>query len=107
MKTKRFNCSQVLDAGAGGLVIPNITSRDQIENIISTSYPPTGRRGVGFSRSNLFGINFKKEIDNTIQPLIIAQIEHINAIQNLEDISVEGLDAVLLVLIYHHQLEKL
>ena len=95
---KGFNCSQVLDAGAGGLVIPNITSRDQIENIISmSSYPPTGRRGVGFSRSNLFGINFKKEIDSTIQPLIIAQIEHINAIQNLEDIiSVEGLDAVFI-----------
>ena len=40
-------CSQVLDAGASGLIIPKVNSKEQLENIISySSYPPHGNRGL-------------------------------------------------------------
>lgn len=91
-------CSQVLDAGAGGLIIPKVNSKEQLENIISySSYPPHGNRGVGYSRANLFGVNIKKVIKGQTQPLIIAQIEHFTGIENLNEIiSVENLDALFI-----------
>ncbi len=92
------NCKQALDAGAGGLIIPMVMDSVQLEQVISwCSWPPTGSRGVGFSRANLFGKNFEKYKDEAQSPLIIAQIEHIDAIDNLESIcNVKGLDATII-----------
>ena len=59
--------------------------------------PPSGNRGVAFSRANLFGKNFNEYIKEAKQPLLIAMIEHINAINELDDIlKVDGLDAILI-----------
>ena len=54
-------CKQALDAGAGGLIIPMIESAEQLKNTIDYSkWPPSGNRGVGFSRANLFGKKFDR-----------------------------------------------
>ena len=59
-------------------------------------WPPVGTRGVGFSRANLFGKNFESYKKEAQSPLLIAQIEHINAVNNLEEIlQVDGLDAII------------
>ena len=59
--------------------------------------PPSGNRGVAFSRANLFGKNFNEYIKEAKQPLLIAMIEHIDAINELDDIlKVDGLDAILI-----------
>ena len=91
-------CKSSLDAGAGGVIIPNVESPDQLQTIIENcAWPPKGRRGVGFSRANLFGKYFedyKKEAQN---PLMIAQIEHIRAVECLEGIvNLKGLDAIFI-----------
>src|SRR5689334_11700428 len=53
------DCKQALDAGAGGLIVPMIESATQLQAVIEAScWPPVGRRGVGFSRANLFGKYF-------------------------------------------------
>ena len=51
----------VLDAGAGGVIIPKIeTSALRLERACSfCKWPPGGLRGVGFSRANLFGRRFE------------------------------------------------
>ena len=92
------NCKQALDAGAGGLIIPMITEANQLEQVINWScWPPKGRRGVGFSRANLYGRYFESYKKESQSPLIIAQIEHIKAIENLESIlNVDGLDATII-----------
>jgi 2-dehydro-3-deoxyglucarate aldolase len=92
------NCKQALDAGAGGLIIPMITEANQLEQVINWScWPPKGRRGVGFSRANLYGRYFDSYKKESQSPLIIAQIEHIKAIENLESIlNVDGLDATII-----------
>ena len=91
-------CKQALDAGAGGIIAPMIESDDQLITIRDAcNWPPAGKRGVGFSRANLFGKHFDKYKKEAQAPLLIAQIEHINAVKNLEEIlQVEGLDAVII-----------
>jgi len=92
------DCKQALDAGAGGVIIPMIESADQLIKIIDASrWPPAGKRGVGFSRANLFGKFFQSYIKEAQQPLIIAMIENFDGVNNLDDIlKVEGLDAILI-----------
>ncbi len=92
------DCKQALDAGAGGVIVPMVESANQLEKVRDiTRWPPAGKRGVSFSRANLFGKYFDEYINEAQQPLLVAMIEHINAIENLDDIlKVKGLDAVLI-----------
>lgn len=92
------DCKQALDAGAGGVIIPMIESAEQLINVIDSSrWPPAGKRGVGFSRANLFGKFFQSYVKEAQQPIIIAMIENYDGLNNLDDIlKVEGLDAILI-----------
>jgi 2-dehydro-3-deoxyglucarate aldolase len=89
---------QALDAGALGIILPMIENADQLEKAISAAYyPPKGTRGVGYCRANLFGKGFNKYVKNTANDIVIvAQIEHINAVNDLDRIlRVSGLDAII------------
>lgn len=92
------DCKQALDAGAGGLIVPMVESAKQLQNVINyASWPPKGTRGVAFSRANLFGKKFKKYLEESQKPLIVAMIENVNALDELDDIlNVGGLDAILI-----------
>ena len=92
------DCQQALDAGAGGIIVPNIQSADHLIAVRDACrWPPAGTRGVGFSRANLFGKNFEVYREEAQEPLLVAMIEHTRAVDNLEKIlSVEGLDAILI-----------
>ena len=91
------DCKQALDAGAGGIIIPMVENANQVKTIRKACcWPPVGNRGVGFSRANLFGKHFDEYQQEAQSPMLIAQIEHINAVNNLEEIlQVEGLDAII------------
>ena len=91
-------CSQALDAGSAGVIIPNIKNEIELKLLIKACYlPPQGSRGVGYSRANLFGKEFKKYNKQNNKPIIIAMIENINSVKRLEKIlSVKGLDAILI-----------
>ena len=90
-------CKQVLDAGAGGIIVPMIESASQLTKVRDACrWPPSGSRGVGFSRANLFGKNFDSYREEAQSPLLIAMIENIKAVDSLVQIlDVEGLDAIL------------
>ena len=92
------DCKQALDAGAGGVIVPMVENSKQLEFIRDyCRWPPSGKRGVGFSRANLFGKFFIDYIDEAQKPLLVAIIESIKAVENLESIlKVKGLDAVLI-----------
>jgi 2-dehydro-3-deoxyglucarate aldolase len=92
------DCKQALDAGAGGVIVPMIESAEQLENVKnSCNWPPTGNRGVGFSRANLFGKYFENYSKEAQSPLFVGMIENLTAVNNLEEIlEVEGLDAILI-----------
>lgn len=89
---------QVMDAGAHGVIIPMVNSKEEAEKAVkAVHYPPNGFRGVGLARAQKYGFDFegykewlKKE------SIIIVQIEHINAVKNLNEIlSTEGIDGFI------------
>lgn len=79
---------RVLDAGADGIIVPMVKNKQDAKQIVAnTYYPPKGNRGVGLYRAQNYGIGFemyKEKLEKDI--VVIAQIEHIDAIHNLEEI---------------------
>ena len=77
-----------MDSGADGIIIPMVNSAlDAKSAVDSVYYPPTGNRGVGLSRAQKYGAGFneyKKWLNENA--VIIVQIEHYEAINNLEQI---------------------
>jgi 2-dehydro-3-deoxyglucarate aldolase len=94
---KPKDCKQALDAGAGGVIVPMIESSSQLERVRENCcWPPTGKRGVAFHRANLFGGRFKDYEKEAQSPLLIAMIETIKGIENIDEIlDVKGLDAII------------
>jgi 2-dehydro-3-deoxyglucarate aldolase len=92
------DCKQVLDAGAGGVIVPMVETAEQLAVVRDACrWPPAGLRGVGFSRANLFGKNFDSYAEEAQEPLLVAMIEHIRAVDNLDEIlKVPGLDAIMI-----------
>jgi len=89
---------EALDTGAKGLIFPMIETGEQLETAVSNAlYPPLGNRGIGFCRANMFGKNFEDYFENENNPIIVAQIEHKRAVENIDSIlSVKGLDAIMI-----------
>jgi 2-dehydro-3-deoxyglucarate aldolase len=96
-ESKPKDCKQALDSGAGGIIAPMIENAEQLKMIEQACcWPPSGKRGVGFSRANLFGKHFDEYKEEAQSPLLIAQIEHVNAVKNLDEIlKVKRLDAIM------------
>ena len=93
-----IECKKALDAGACGLIIPKIETEKQLNSVITFScWPPRGSRGVGYSRGNLYGKDFDYFKRLSQKPMIIAMIESIKGVENLDQIlKVKGLDAILI-----------
>ncbi len=88
-----------LDAGAKALIIPMVKTAAEAESSIKEAkYPPKGVRGFGYSRANMHGMDFDEYIKSANDEIaMIMQIEHKDAIANLEDIvKVDGVDALLI-----------
>ena len=97
-KNEEVVIKRVLDAGADGVIVPMIKNKeDAIEAVNYVKYPPLGKRGVGLNRAQKYGTAFPTYQDwvkNEV--VIIAQIEHIEAVNNLEEIfSVPGIDGII------------
>ena len=86
---------RVMDAGAHGVIVPMVNSVAQAEQAVaSVYYPPRGRRGVGLARAQGYGCNFEGYREWLQQEaVVIVQVEHIQAVENLQEIlAVEGVD---------------
>ncbi|WP_418645849.1 HpcH/HpaI aldolase family protein [Tenacibaculum insulae] len=97
-KNEEVIIKQVLDAGADGVVVPMIKNKEEAERAVGyVKYPPIGKRGVGLNRAQHYGTAFNNYQEwNKNQSVVIAQIEHIEAVNNLEEIlSVEGIDGII------------
>ena len=98
-KNEEVVIKQVLDAGADGIIVPMVCSKeDAIQAVNYSKYPPIGKRGVGLARAQQYGRQFdayKKWVAEGM--IVIAQIEHIDGINNLDEIiSVEGIDGTII-----------
>jgi 2-keto-3-deoxy-L-rhamnonate aldolase RhmA len=79
---------RALDAGADGIIVPSVNCvEDARKAVNAVYYPPTGKRGVGLARAQGYGFDFESYRDNKAKNItLIAQIEHIDAIHNLDAI---------------------
>lgn len=90
---------RVLDAGARGLIVPMVNSRAEAQAAMDEAkYPPLGRRGFGYSRANVHGLDFKEYIGAANEEIaVVMQIEHRDGIADLDGIlSVEGVDGAFI-----------
>ena len=90
---------RVLDAGADGIIVPMVNSEeDAIKVVNAVRYPPEGKRGVGLARAQGYGFAFDEYVETVNQKIkVIAQIEHIDAINNLAEIlKVGGIDGTII-----------
>lgn len=90
---------RVMDAGAGGIIVPMVNSRAEAEKAVAAVYyPPKGQRGVGLARAQGYGTRFneyREWLEN--DAVVIVQVEHIDAVNNLEAIlSVNGVDGYII-----------
>lgn len=98
-KNEEVVIKKVLDMGADGIVVPMVSSKeDAVQAVEYAKYPPIGKRGVGLYRASKYGTKFeeyKKWVDEEV--VIIAQIEHIDAVNNIDEIvNVEGIDGTII-----------
>lgn len=90
---------RVLDAGADGIIVPSVNSAFEARKAVdAVKYPPQGKRGVGLARAQNYGFGFEHYRDEKTKDIkIIAQIEHINAIKELDAIiQTEGIDGTFI-----------
>ena len=90
---------RVLDIGAAGVIVPQVNTVEQAENVVRYSrYAPAGARGVGLARAHGYGFKFKGYVETANEQIsVIVQAEHVDAVKNIEQIvKVPGVDAVLL-----------
>lgn len=95
MKNDSDMIKKFMDMGAHGVIVPMVNSKEDAQKIVNAvKYPPLGTRGVGLARAQ----NYSLDLDNYIKwnqknSIVIVQIEHIAAVENLESImSVKGVD---------------
>ncbi len=90
----------VLDAGAAGIIVPLIRTADDARRAVAAcKYPPEGIRGYGPRRPAGFGTNggpdYCRQANEQI--ITIVQIEHIDAVNNLDEIlRVAGLTSIVI-----------
>jgi 2-keto-3-deoxy-L-rhamnonate aldolase RhmA len=93
--------SQSLDGGAQGIMLPRITSPEQVRDAISiVKYPPVGRRGSALGRGHTEfkgGDVVQMMAESNRETFVIVQIETREAVERIDEIvSVPGVDAALI-----------
>ena len=86
-----------LDIGPDGIIVPMVNTPEQAEAAVAACrYPTVGMRGCGVRRAVRYGAEdfFDYVKCSEKWPLVICQIEHIDAVKNLEAIlKVPGVDS--------------
>jgi len=98
-KNEEVVIKRILDMGADGIIVPMVCSKEDAKMAVDyAKYPPVGKRGVGLYRASKYGVKFeeyKKWVNEEL--VIIAQIEHIDAVNNIDDIlKVDGIDGTII-----------
>jgi len=90
---------KVMDLGAHGILVPMVLTKEDAEKAVeSVYYPPKGKRGVGLYRAQEYGKSFTQYNEwQKTEPIVIAQIEHIKAVENFDKIlNVDGIDGFII-----------
>ena len=88
---------KALDTGCDAIVVPQVNTEALAREVVEAGkYSPVGNRSVGLGRSTSYGARLASAVatDND-EKAIIVQIEHVQAVENLDAIlGVPGVDGV-------------
>jgi len=90
---------KALDIGPAGIIVPQVQTADDAKKVVEfCKYPPQGKRTVGIARAQGYGENFQEYVSNANEnTAVILMIEHINAVNNIEEIlNIEGIDCLFI-----------
>lgn len=98
-----FSCNpepirRLLDAGADGIILPQISTREQIDHALEAMhFPPKGKRGFGVAAAQRYGRCFDEYVRLAKEALsLMIQVENIEAVKNVDSLtSHPGVDAVM------------
>jgi 2-keto-3-deoxy-L-rhamnonate aldolase RhmA len=88
-----------LDAGAEGILFPNVTSAELARQLVAQcKYPPEGERGFFPKTASNFLMNLPEYMQDINERILVwIQIEHVDGLHNLDEIAqVPGLDALFI-----------
>ncbi|MFZ0134893.1 MAG: aldolase/citrate lyase family protein [Desulfobacterales bacterium] len=88
-----------LDAGADGIIVPQVSSAEEARRAVRFSkYPPMGRRSIGLARAQGYGAAFAaylKDANSTVA--VVLQIETLAAVEQIDEIlGVDNVDALFI-----------
>ncbi|MBQ7694089.1 MAG: hypothetical protein IJT50_03100 [Lentisphaeria bacterium] len=87
-----------LDLAPDGVIIPMVNTAEEAEKAVAACrYPPAGIRGCGVRRAVRYGAeNFFDYVKRSEkEPMVIVQIEHVEAVRNLDRIlKVPGIGSI-------------
>lgn len=89
---------RLLDAGADGVIVPNVSTRAQVERLVEwCKYPPVGARSYGVARAHGYGMDFDRYVATwNAQSVLIIQVESLQAVEAAEEfVAHEALDGVM------------
>lgn len=77
---------RVLDSGADGVIFPNVTTAEQIDQLVQwAKYPPAGARGYGVARAHGYGRRFAGYVSTwNARCVLMVQIESIVAVEAID-----------------------
>ncbi len=90
---------RAMDSGASGVIVPMISTAQEARAAVeAVKYPPLGQRGVGLARAQGYGTLFQEYYRWVAEEsIVIVQIEHIQAVKNLDAIlAVEHVDGCMI-----------
>lgn len=99
-KNQQFMIEQVLDAGANGILVPTVETKEEAEAAVRAAlFPPLGKRGwCPQSRSGRFGAVDREMYALTAneETFVGVIVETLEGLKNLQEIvQVKGLNAVM------------
>lgn len=90
---------KLIDLGPAGIIVPMVRNAEEARRAVDACrYPPVGSRGAGFRRAVHYGATDLREYlrRSAEEPLVILQLEHIDACRDLDAIlAVPGIAAML------------
>ena len=90
---------KALDTGTSGIIVPLVRTAQEAEAAVRLcKYPPQGARSVGISRAQGYGRDFQEYVESANNAIaVIIQIEHADAVNNIDDIvKVSGIDCLFI-----------
>lgn len=90
---------RLLDAGADGIIIPQVSSPDGIDRVVAAlRYPPQGQRSFGVAAAHQYGRAFQDYVRTANESLsLIVQVETIAGVEQIDAIAAHpAVDGVMI-----------